>query len=65
VALSRGEFHWRIHRSAQHRLETKHRLIRLVREGREIRPEAIAKTVSVDLVSGTYETTPISKVAAG
>jgi predicted transcriptional regulator len=42
-----------------------HRLIRLVHEGREIRPEAIAKTVSVDFVSGTYETTPISKVAAG
>jgi predicted transcriptional regulator len=46
-------------------LLAKHRLIRLVREGREIRPEAIAKTVSVDLVSGSYETTPISKVAAG
>jgi hypothetical protein len=46
-------------------LLAKHRLIRLVREGREIRPEAIAKTVSEDLVSGTYETTPISKVAAG
>jgi hypothetical protein len=27
--------------------------------------EVLAKTVSVDLVSGTYETTPISKVAAG
>jgi predicted transcriptional regulator len=52
-----------ISRSLQ--LLAKHRLIRLVREGREIRPEAIAKTVSVDLVSGTYETTPISKVAAG
>ena len=46
-------------------LLAKHRLIRLVREGREIRPEAIAKAVSVDLLSGTYETTPISKVAAG
>jgi len=52
-----------ISRSLQ--LLAKHRLIRLVREGREIRPEAIVKTVSVDLVSGTYETTPISKVAAG
>jgi predicted transcriptional regulator len=52
-----------ISRSLQ--LLAKHRLIRLVREGREIRPEAIAKAVSVDLVSGTYETTPISKVAAG
>ena len=36
----------------------KRRLIRLLREGREIRPEAIAKTVHVDLVTGTYETTP-------
>jgi predicted transcriptional regulator len=39
-------------------LLAKHRLIRLVREGREIRPEAIAKTLSVDLATGTYETTP-------
>jgi predicted transcriptional regulator len=52
-----------ISRSLQ--LLAKHRLIRLVREGREIRPEAIAKAVSVDLVSGTYETTPISKAAVG
>ena len=52
-----------ISRSLQ--LLAKHRLIRLVRKGREIRPEAIAKAVSVDLLSGTYETTPISKVAAG
>ena len=51
-----------ISRSLQ--LLAKHRLIRLVREGREIRPEAIAKSVRVDLLSGTYETTPISKVAA-
>jgi DNA-binding transcriptional ArsR family regulator len=33
-------------------------LVRLVREGREVRPEAVAKTLSVDLASGTYETTP-------
>ena len=36
-----------ISRSLQ--LLAKHRLIRLVREGREIRPEAIARTVRVDL----------------
>jgi predicted transcriptional regulator len=47
------------------RVLAKHRLIRLVREGRAIRPEAIAKTVSVDLLSGTYDTTPISNVATG
>ena len=34
----------------------KHRLIRLVREGREVRPEPIARTVRVDLATGTYET---------
>ena len=42
-------------------LLAKHRLIRLVCEGREIRPEAIAKTVRVDLTTGTYETTPPSE----
>jgi predicted transcriptional regulator len=39
-------------------LLAKHRLIRLVREGREVRPEPIAGTVQVDLTTGTYETTP-------
>lgn len=34
----------------------KYRLIRLVREGREVRPEPIARTVRVDLATGTYET---------
>ena len=37
-------------------LLAKHRLIRLVRDGREVRPEPIAKTVQVDLANGTYET---------
>src|ERR1700758_937792 len=48
-----------ISRSLQ--LLAKHRLIRLVREGREVHPEPIAKTVRVDLLTGTYETTPISE----
>jgi predicted transcriptional regulator len=39
-------------------------LVRLVREGREVRPEAVAKTLSVDLASGTYETTPAAEKAA-
>ncbi|MDP8985428.1 MAG: MarR family transcriptional regulator [Pseudomonadota bacterium] len=43
-----------ISRSLQ--LLAKHRLIRMVREGREVRPEPIAKTVRVDLATGTYET---------
>lgn len=43
-----------ISRSLQ--LLAKHRLIRMVREGREVRPEPIAKMVRVDLATGTYET---------
>lgn len=39
-------------------LLAKHRLVRLVREGREVRPEPIAAEVRVDLASGTYETVP-------
>jgi predicted transcriptional regulator len=55
VALT-GRAQSNVSRSLQ--LLAKHRLIRLVREGREIRPEAIAKTVRVDLATGTYQTTP-------
>ena len=44
-------------------LLAKHRLVRLVREGREIRPEALATTVSVDLATGTYAMTPLAAVA--
>lgn len=36
----------------------KHRLIRLVRDGREVRPEPIARVVHIDLTSGTYKTEP-------
>jgi predicted transcriptional regulator len=61
VALT-GRAQSNISRSLQ--VLAKHRLIRLVREGREIRPEAIAKTVRVDLATGTYETTPLSEAAA-
>ena len=39
-------------------------LIRLVREGREVRPEPLAREVRVDLASGTYEATPVSPVSA-
>ena len=55
VALT-GRAQSNVSRSLQ--LLAKYRLIRLVREGREIRPEAIAKTLRVDLATGTYETTP-------
>jgi hypothetical protein len=43
---------------------SRYRLIRLVREGREVRPEPIVKALRVDLVTGTYETTPLSEEAA-
>jgi predicted transcriptional regulator len=42
----------------------RYRLIRLVREGREVRPEPIVKALRVDLATGTYETTPLSETAA-
>ena len=61
VALS-GRAQPNISRSLQ--LLAKHRLIRLVREGREVRPEPIAKAVRLDLATGTYETTPLSGAAA-
>jgi predicted transcriptional regulator len=38
-------------------LLARHNLVRLVREGREVRPEPIAREVRVDLITGTYETT--------
>jgi len=40
------------------RLLARYRLLRLVREGRGVRPEPIAKALRVDLATGTYETTP-------
>jgi predicted transcriptional regulator len=43
-----------ISRSLQ--LLARYRLIRLAREGREVRAEPIAKAVRVDLATGTYET---------
>jgi predicted transcriptional regulator len=36
-----------------------HGLVRLVREGREVRPEAVASAVTVDLATGTYEAAPV------
>jgi len=50
-----------ISRSLQ--LLAKYRLIRLVKDGREVRPEPIAKVLRVDLATGTYETTPAGAVA--
>lgn len=55
VALT-GRAQPNVSRSLQ--LLAKYRLIRLVREGREVRPEPIASVVRIDLATGTYETTP-------
>ena len=52
VALT-GRSQPNVSRSLQ--LLARHRLIRLVREGREVRPEPIARAVRVDLATGTYE----------
>jgi len=41
-----------------------HGLVRLVREGREIRPEPVASALRVDLATGTYEATPVASAAA-
>ncbi len=38
----------------------RHGLVRLVREGREVRPEPIASALWVDLATGTYEATPVA-----
>jgi len=61
VALT-GRAQPNVSRSLQ--LLARHRLIRLVRDGREVRPEAIASAVCVDLATGTYETTPLPAAAA-
>jgi predicted transcriptional regulator len=37
-----------------------HRLVRLVRVGREVRPEPIAKDIRVDFATGKYEITPLT-----
>ena len=39
-------------------------LIRLVRSGKEVKPEPLVATLVVDLASGTYETRPVSEVVA-
>ena len=35
-------------------------LVRLVRTGREVRPEPLVRTLRMDLANGTYETEPVS-----
>jgi len=45
-------------------LLARHFLVRLVRDGREIRPEPIATAGSVELTTGTYRTTALPGAAA-
>ncbi|MDR7035349.1 MULTISPECIES: MarR family transcriptional regulator [Methylobacterium] len=40
-----------------------HGLVRLVRTGREVRPEPLVRTLRVDLSEGTYETEPAAAPA--
>jgi predicted transcriptional regulator len=40
-----------------------HGLVRLVREGRDVRPEPVASAVRVDLTTGTYEAMPLAPAA--
>lgn len=39
-------------------------LVRLVRAGREVRPEPLVRTLQVDLLNGTYETGPVAVAPA-
>ncbi len=39
-------------------------MVRLVREGRDIRPEPVASAVTVDLTTGTYNVTPVAAASA-
>jgi predicted transcriptional regulator len=54
VALS-GRTQSNVSRSLQ--VLARHGLVRLVRDGRLVRPEPVARAVRVDLATGTYETT--------
>lgn len=42
----------------------RHGLIKLVREGREVRPEPLAREVRVDLRNGTCETMPVARTGS-
>jgi predicted transcriptional regulator len=63
LAALTGRAQSNISRSLQ--LLARLRMVRLVKDGRGVRPEPLVKTLSVDLESGTYETTPLrTNVAA-
>jgi len=62
LAVLTGRAQSNISRSLQ--LLARLRMVRLVKVGRGVRPEPLVKTLSVDLESGTYETTRLEDVAA-
>ena len=63
LAALTGRAQSNISRSLQ--LLARLRMVRLIKDGRGVRPEPLVKTVSVDLENGTYETTPLlTNVAA-
>lgn len=63
LAALTGRAQSNISRSLQ--LLARLRMVRLVKDGRGVRPEPLVKALSVDLESGTYETTPLpANVAA-
>jgi predicted transcriptional regulator len=63
LAALTGRAQSNISRSLQ--LLARLRMVRLVKDGRGVRPEPLVKRLSVDLESGTYETTPLpTNVAA-
>jgi predicted transcriptional regulator len=57
LAATTGRAQPNISRSLQ--VLSAHGLVRLVRDGREVRPEPIASAVTVDLTTGTYQATPV------
>jgi predicted transcriptional regulator len=62
LAAITGRAQSNISRSLQ--LLARLRMVKLVKEGRGVRPEPLVKTLSVDFESGTYETTLLAEVAA-
>jgi len=62
VVARSGRAQSNVSRSLQ--LLAKHGLIRLVRDGREVRPEPLVRALVVDLATGTYEPQPTVEPAA-
>jgi predicted transcriptional regulator len=62
LAMLTGRAQSNISRSLQ--LLARLRMVRLIKDGRGVKPEPLVRTVRVDLESGTYETTPVLTNAA-